>query len=248
MIQGIGTYMLVDPIGKTDSGITTYVHFAEKFLLKQGLSVLVKTRNPKESMTSFRKRIAAAANACTSEGRKLVIEAPETGASTLSVNSDRTKLHVRLHCSKNLGLIVQGQQALSESLGLEQQELTRANMISAPSQSAFSASRKIFQLPERISIYPNPAPDIEASNSNKQKATKTRPYVLFVGRWHRLKGNLFLMEFAEKLPEIDFKAVTTSPYLSKSKLPANLIVLDGARWNKKEVYENASLVVIPSIF
>ena len=66
-----------------------------------------------------------------------------------------------------------------DAIALEQREINRATVISAPSQSSVIASRVLFDLPKNILCYPNPTPVYE--NIISKCYNDTLAGVLFVG-------------------------------------------------------------------
>jgi len=237
-------YLLVDPIGRPDSGISSYVTNSVAQLKTLQVDARPFVRLETESLEDFRTRLARYVSALHEE---LVIEAPETGASTAYIQERNVAIHIRLHCSKHLGSRLQGLPVPGFDLEREQTEILRAKFVSAPSCAAVIGSRSLFKLPECIYIYPNPTPWWPQMATSEPG--RLGEYVLFVGRMHTLKGANFVSELARKLPDIPFVVVGPRQSASRNvKLPPNICLANGDSWRKMDYYDDARLVIIPSIF
>ncbi|MBN1141013.1 MAG: glycosyltransferase family 4 protein [Deltaproteobacteria bacterium] len=239
-------YILVDPIGRFDSGISTYTSNAAEILRARKNDVMVLSKIKCEDLNTFRQRLALEITLLKKQGRRIIVEAPETGAVTANIPNNNAYLHIRLHCSKNLGALVQGEFFCQKVFELEKKELIRAQHISAPSMSAILASRQLFGMTFLASCYPNPALPFNFKYSRNFKNNLNN--VLFVGRWHALKGVHWLVEFAKKIPRAQFTVVTILDNTIPKKLPKNISLLDGAHWDKAAIYAKANVVIIPSIY
>lgn len=238
-------YVLADPVGRSDSGVSSYIRNAVRVLDEQGVQVNVITKHSNESIIEYRRRLAAQVGEIRKSGRKVVIEAPESDAATKDIPVGMAEIHIRLHCSRQLGAFVQGESICEESLALEQGEINRAHFISAPSRSAVVASKALFRLPENICCYPNPMPAWQV----EVRPIDLQGYVLFLGRFHRLKGADWVLDLARKLPDIPFLMVGPEPdALHRRSVPNNLKVVDGAFKDKRELFSGARLVIIPSLY
>ena len=247
MLDSEFLYLFADPFGRNDSGVSSYIAYARNVLSANNIQTVVISRNPNESLPVYRKRLAKNVADIRKSKLHIVVEAPETDAVTLDIPSDTVDIHIRLHCSRQLGVFVQGGQVCSDSLELEQREINRATIISAPSHSAVIASRVIFNLPENVLCFPNPAPFCKNISST---AYVNKPAVaLFMGRFHSLKGVHWVIELAKRIPEVSFLMV--GPILDQrfaKKSLSNVYVIDGASCARSDIYEQVTFVVIPSIY
>jgi glycosyltransferase involved in cell wall biosynthesis len=246
MFLSSSCYVFADPIGRPDSGITGYVEIAARLLRQQGIDVSIVTREPRETIEAYRNRLAEQVVRMRAVGKQPVVEAPETDAATAAITCGMAQLHIRLHCSRQLGAFVQGQAVCQRSLRAEQKEIRRADIVSAPSQSAIAASRILFDVGQSIHCYPNPPPEWSAG---PDAPISERRHVLFVGRFHALKGAYWVLELARRLPDTIFVMVvpdrTAIPNIAN--LP-NIRIADGMVWDKVTTFRNASAVIIPSIY
>lgn len=247
MLNTERAYVFADPFGRADSGVSSYVTNATNVLARHGLRADVVTRRPGESLTTYRHRLAKAVIDIRKSHRSIVVEAPESDAATADIPSSAAEIHIRLHCSRQFGAFVQGERICMKSLELEQREIRRAARISAPSRSAVIASSAIFELREDISCYPNPAPlwaeELMAHTSGD------RAYVVFVGRFHALKGAHWVHEMARRLPDVSFLMVGPTPDTNSAIASlSNIRVVNGNVWSKPDIYARARLVIIPSLY
>jgi glycosyltransferase involved in cell wall biosynthesis len=247
MLNADRAYVFADPIGRADSGVSSYIANSISLLASNKLQAHVVTRKVSEPLKSYRQRLADVVFDISKFHGSTIVEAPESDAATADISSSVADIHIRLHCSRQLGAFVQGERICAKSLKLEQQEIHRAAYISAPSMSAVIASRAIFELREDICCYPNPAPIW--SEKTMEHSTCDRAYVVFVGRFHTLKGAHWVHEMAKRLPEVSFLAVGPTPDMNSAfaSLP-NVRVLDGNAWSKPDIYAQARLVIIPSLY
>lgn len=236
-----GTYVLIDPFGRPDSGVTSYTTAAAALLLEMGHAVSVITVRAGEQLEDFCCRAAAEAamlsNVCC-------VEAPESLASTRYF-PDSVKLHIRLHCSRSLGALVQGMPYDSAAVALEQRELSRAAYVSAPSSAAVVGSELLFQLPSGVAVYPNP---VQAYPVGGGEAVVDFD-VVFVGRLHLLKGAQFLDQLARLLPHRRFLVVAPQGNRAVSlRLPPNVRLSAVGEGEKPRCYQRARVTVVPSLF
>jgi hypothetical protein len=136
MLNTERAYVFADPFGRVDSGVSSYVANATNLLARHGLRADVVTRRPSEALTTYRRRLAKAVVDIRHSHWSIVVEAPESDAATADIPSNAAEIHIRLHCSRQLGAFVQGERICTKSLALEQREIRRAARISAPSRLA----------------------------------------------------------------------------------------------------------------
>lgn len=241
-------YIFIDPINRNDSGITTYCEASLNVLIKAGISALIVSINRNERFEFFQNRIQSLINAL-SENYNVLIEVPETMAISSGLELGKCVLHVRLHCSKSLGDLFQLKLIDKLALSKEQKELDRAMIISAPSSIAVNGSRLIFDIPELISIYPNPIPLIKVNELDGTLPNYTDKYVLFVGRPHELKGIFILIDIAKKLRHVNFVFLLPNSDLHFYKgLPKNIKIVGMRTDIKTKLYRDAVATIIPSLF
>jgi glycosyltransferase involved in cell wall biosynthesis len=240
-------YVFADPFGRADSGVSSYVANATNLLARHGLRADVVARRPTEALTTYRHRLAKAVVDIRKSHRSIVVEAPESDAATADIPSGAAEIHIRLHCSRQLGAYIQGERICTESLALEQREIRRSARISAPSRSAVIASRAIFEMREDICYYPNPAP--VWAEEKMANTSGVRAHVVFVGRFHALKGAHWVHEMAKRLPDVSFLMVGPTPDTHSAITSlSNIRVVNGNVWSKPDIYAQAKLVIIPSLY
>lgn len=190
MTQGV--ILLVDPSIQPRSGITSYYRIAEPLLRAQGYLVRYLKRTNKDSLCSFRQRVAAEAE---SLGSRLVwVEAPETGASTLLI-PERVPVHVRLHCPRSLPQIFCGAPIDVQGTIEEARAIQSARVVSAPTEAAWRESRRLHALP-RVQIFPNPAPPFVGGLPWAE-----RRGIALIARAQAMKGLQILALLIDKLPD-----------------------------------------------
>ncbi len=241
-------YLLVDPINRKDSGVTRYTINAERILKNHGVNTGIISRNQNEKISEFRMRLANYFKYFDEKYDQLVLEAPETGSATREISDVNACIHIRLHCSAYLAEIVQGRKADKAIKRHEQSQISRASFISSPSRAATIASEHIFKFPKIICHYPNPALGGRQSIvASKNKSD--RKIVLFVGRFHEMKGHKYIIECAKKFPKPLFRCVIPpDSKMDPADSCGNLEIINGDAWNKAFEYASADLVVIPSVF
>jgi glycosyltransferase involved in cell wall biosynthesis len=240
-------YIFADPFSRADSGVSSYIDNAMDVMHRNGIQAIVVPRLPNEALNLYRKRLAKVVINAARTNSSVIIEAPESDAVTADIPSGVADIHIRLHCSRQLGAFLQGETIDIKCHALEEKEIRRANLLSAPSHSAVIASGLLFDLPENICCYPNPAP--LWAKSIKPEDLGTGNYVLFVGRFHTLKGANWIPELAIRLPDIRF--LMAGPMDGRRDInatPPNLEFIDVSTWDKYDVYARAKLVIIPSLY
>ena len=240
-------YVFADPFGRVDSGVSQYIQNARNALAERNFKTLLIKRKSGEGLKLYRKRLAKEVLDLRHSYSSIIIEAPESGACTTNIPSAAAEIHIRLHCSRQLAALIQNEKTCTKSLRLEQQEINRAAYISAPSWSAVITSQTIFKLKKDICCYPNPAPNW--TTEIPAHPDVDRRYVVFVGRFHGLKGIHWVYQFAQRLPQLSFVLVgPTSNAKSKLFSMPNVRFEDGNVWSKRKIYTGARLVIIPSLY
>ncbi len=244
MLNASLAYVFADPVGRVDSGVTSYISNARLLLESRNVRVFVVVREEREPFGAYRERLAMQVEKIKTAVLKVVVEAPESDAVTTEIPKNAADIHIRLHGSRQLGALVQGLPLNKNWLALEQREISRASMLSSPSKSAIDFSKQLYKIPDRISLYPNPAPTWEASTPDKDR----KKYVLFIGRPQQLKGVQWAFEMARQMPDIPFTLAVPAPRKQRFKnIPSNVQLVDGVRATKDKLFMNASLVVVPSL-
>ena len=235
-------YVFLDPFNQENSGVTTYTQNAilrmDNIINKLNLNIeiLIYAINYEESLECFRLRVAHSLKKLKGYRKVMCIEAPESLAASFYLMDD-FNLHIRLHCSRNLGKWIQGINYSSKEKEKEQKVIEKALWISAPSYVALEYSKRFFNIKQDILVYPNPLPSKSHSIGVKDID------VLFLGRFQPLKGSFFLREL--------------SLFLDKkiSVLTNDLNFKDGEfkvffhrnSEEKKQVLSRAKVVVVPSL-
>ena len=129
MLNAKFTYVIVDPCARLDSGVTSYTKISAQLLREQGITVKVIAKRQCESLNIFRCRLAKQVDELRKSFPRIIIEAPESDASTAKITEHAAELHIRLHCSRQLGAFVQGDPISKKDLALEQREISRAQFI-----------------------------------------------------------------------------------------------------------------------
>lgn len=233
-------YVFIDPFSQDDSGVSTYVKLSQFNLLNIGVFSLVVKREANESLADFKLRVPFEINKINK--KIMMIEVPESLACSEFILNN-IPLHIRLHCSRSLGSLLQGHSVKQDDINKEQIEINRASVISSPSWAAFHASCEVYELNKKVLFFPNPNP-LPLKNPLAFKYD-----VLFIGRYQKLKGTAFLEEIISSLPHISFLIATNIKYKeSIEKKFKNVTVIDGVSKNKVEIYHSARVVVVPSMF
>lgn len=235
-----GIYVFLDPFHRKDSGVSTYTSLSKNILEKSLINTLVIKLQHNESIEKFRLRVLLEITAISQP--ILCIEAPESLAST-SLLPSSYPIHIRLHCSRSLGAIVQGESYNLNDVAKEQVEILRAKYVSSPSWAAYFVSLSLFKFNTIPFCYPNPAPPYE-----KRRIVQKKHDVIFVGRLHKLKGIEYLAKFIRQLPHISFGIVAPINEDWRYACRKNVTYYDGLQLDKKSIYELADTVIVPSIF
>lgn len=236
-MNAIARYILIDPFNAVSSGVSTYTAAVAAHLRALGVVTTVIAREASESLPVFRGRVAREVTAVAGPG--LVVEAPES-LHTTSELPDGIALHIRLHGSRLFGNWLQGQAVDAVALAAEQREISRAQLLSAPSQAAVAASRQLFRYPASVCCYPNPMPEIVASAQTEDVD------LLFLGRWQPLKGIAFFAHLASLLPACRFAVACAE---RPPGLPAGMrhFTADTPA-ERHQVLRRSRVVVVPSLF
>lgn len=201
-----------------------------------GYDVQIVSKAPRETIESFS---ASLPTRISTIGGIECVEVPETLATSRYLPSD-APLHIRLHCSRSLGAMLEGRRFSRADVELEQGEITRARWVSAPSVAAVEASRLLFTLPKEFIVYANPAPAYQPEDISPDIDA------IFVGRWHRLKGIEYLQRLRVELPSRSFGIVTQS---RGAHFKQGMTVLQARSLaEKRRAMSRARVVIVPSLF
>ncbi|MDR6434670.1 glycosyltransferase [Brucella pseudogrignonensis] len=241
-------YIIIDPINRNDSGITSYCKNLKKIIEPTFHSVFLLSKGNNENESEFRLRIQDFIDN-NPDHLTTILEAPETNAITTDLELSNCILHIRLHFSKSLGQILQFKKVNYNDIYREQKQLDRARIISAPSVTAAEFSKAIYNIKKCIAVYPNPAPGSTISGNDNETYRLKKPYFLFVGRPHQLKGFPIFLKLAHNMPNVSFIAlVPDKATISNYTIPSNISIIEDSSTNKKKLYLGARAVVIPSLF
>jgi len=236
-MNAISRYILIDPFNAVSSGVSTYTAAVAAHLCSLGVATTVIARAHEEALPVFRGRVAREVAAVAGPG--LMVEAPESLHATSEL-PDETPLHIRLHGSRLFGNWLQGRAVDAVALAAEQREISRAALLSAPSQAAVAASRHLFRYPVSVCCYPNPLPEIVASRQAEDVD------LLFLGRWQPLKGIAFFAHLVSVLPAYRFAVACAE---RPPGLPAGVghFTADSPA-ERHQVLQRSRAVVVPSLF
>lgn len=230
-------YLFIDPFGKLNSGVSTYTDIANRCLLNHKINSEIFRISKNEGLESFRKRLQK----YVSENDIYIIESPETLYPTQYVK--HKNIHIRLHCSKNVGNYVQ-RLPINKSLQQhEQDEINKARWISAPSSITKIITEKLYSL-GNVYVYPNPCPPsaITSNNSTQQSREKN---IYFIGRGEQLKGIHFLDKIKKNI--ILIGDVKLKEY-AKKNLPPDTKYFDGRKNDFLGCLNHGDIVIILSLF
>ncbi len=233
-------YCFVDPFGRKDSGVTSYVAIARRVLKISGRQSLVIQRQQHESLDDFRKRVA---REIAQRSDICMVEAPESLAATLKVDST-VPVHIKLHCAKSLGGYIQGQLIDQSLWEAEQEVIQSANFLSAPSCRAIVATKLLFDVRDDCAVIENPFP----AYTPREKGRRADFDVIFVGRTHFLKGFNTFLSVARANPHWRFLAVLPLGSIAEWRLPSNLEVIQGISAWQSKIYHKARVLLVPSLF
>ncbi|MBU9818312.1 hypothetical protein J1782_00160, partial [Rahnella sp. BCC 1045] len=208
-----------------------------KILEENFIKTLVIKIKSNESIEQFKIRVLSEIDRISQ--LILCIEAPESLAST-SLLPSSYPIHIRLHCSRSLGAVVQGNTYNASDVEKEQAEILRAKYISSPSWAAYFASLALFKFARTPLCYPNPSPAYE-----KRRIEHRRHDVIFVGRLHKLKGIEYLNNLIKCLPHISFGIIAPRDKEWGYAKNKNVTCYDGLNLNKKIIYGLADIVIVP---
>lgn len=232
-----GIYILVDPFNRKDSGVTTYTQYASEQIAALGVAVKVIAKGLEETLEQFRLRVR---DEVQQTQDILCVEAPESLSSTRLI-TENIPLHIRLHCSRSLGAVVQGLPFNKEEVEFEKIEIERSIFLSSPSWASFIASKELFRFKKTPCVFPNPA-----ASSGNYKLEPNKYDVTFVGRYQKLKGTSVLEQLARNLSDLRFAVVC--PPIDEPPAVSNMTFLDGTSMSKDEIYALSNVVIIPSLF
>lgn len=234
----IKRYIFVDPFCLSNSGVTNYINASinlfpnnefipEKFDIEIG-----------ENLDSFRTRLKIYVESLSPSD--VIIESPETLFTTKLIN-DKYKLHIRLHGSREFGKLIQKFPVSEDNCRNEIKEIKRAFIVSAPSLAALKSSEFLYKKSINAVIYPNPVD----FNANLIFSKNRDIDVLFLGRWHDLKGVRFIEFLINNNKNIKF--LVTSNDISKVFVNCEKLKLSRVD-DKFELLGRTKVVIIPSLF
>lgn len=238
------THMLIDPIGQVSSGISTYTNLAVK-LSERMRPVVQIVRRPNEARDSFQRRLADLVTSKFAPD-EVLIEAPEAHASTIHLPPEYAT-HIRLHCPRAIGEVYENKKVDQNALNQEISVIQNATIVSAPSHAVVREVRKLTPLSQPM-VFPNPLPSFVPGAPSGERDID----VLFLGRFHRLKGKDFLPDIAWGLPsdlKILFAGPDASLFRHEYELPGNVLfreTVNGAE--KEDILGRSRVIVVPSLF
>lgn len=240
------SYILIDPVNRPTSGITSYVQAAAG-RLRPILAVSVVARKAGEPIPDFRNRVAAEVSALDEPG--VIVEAPETYASTLQLRPPQ-RVHIRLHCPSTISAQYDGKVPEREAVLAEKQVIARAAAVSAPSWSMAREVWRLAKLPDQF-VYFNPI-GLDRPNGHPPPWPDRDVDVLFLGRFQQLKGATLLPAILRALHG-HVRRVVAGPGARAFVASAGLSNVAEAveaptEGSKLQWLARARVVIVPSLF
>lgn len=234
-------YIFVDPFCKDTSGVSAYIknsilNFPALDYLPEVFSI-----NEDEEIREFRVRLKEYVEKC--DPSLIYIESPETLYATELI-SERYKIHIRLHGSREFGKLIQKLPIDKSNCKKELQEIRRASMVSAPSLAALKSSEFLYEGKIRAAIYPNPA-DVSHAKTNVKHEDIRDIDILFIGRWQILKGIFYVNFIFNKFKKLNC-VVASHSVESVQKNLSSIAISSGDE--KHSIYRRSKVVIIPSLF
>jgi|GEM_PF-2270591 len=238
-------YILVNPFNPAQgNGVNSY-YASLKALLGHKYDFIDFSNNDDADIVTFRKMVKAFIDD-NFDRKNVIIEAPETRAATLLLGRDY-KVHIRLHtplgtCQKYEGNAI-NQARFSDELRV----VAQAQQVSAPSYGIANEIDE-FISSDHFVVNKNP---ILTQIQSKPKSERDFD-VVFMGRFHKLKGSEYLNAFISALPE-NYKVALIGAGLDRFKLkvpnPERVFLSDHIEGDARFDYlTNAKAVMVPSLF
>jgi len=234
-------YIFVDPFCKETSGVSAYIknsilNFPDFDYLPEVFSI-----NEDEDIRDFRVRFKEYVE--NFDPSSVYIESPETLYATELI-SDRYKVHIRLHGSREFGKLIQKLPLNKNNCKKEIFEIKRSFVVSAPSVAALRSSEFLYDSKISAIVYPN---SVNISNTNSHFDHKnTRDIdILFIGRWQILKGIFYVDSIFNKFKNLNCVIASHNTDSVRRTHACITINNDG---EKHSIYRRSKVVVIPSLF
>lgn len=223
-------YIILDPINDTTKGITTYSNLLYKLLCKNNIKSFLIRKRIGQNIKEFYREIENSINLANH-----IIEIPDTFCYLFNA---KASLHIRLHGNHSLLQKVQGNKINEARQIAESEKISLAQTISSPSESNYLATLDFIHLSKCL-IFPNPVP-IKLSSAKYEKRDIE---ILFLGRFHRLKG----VEFIQKIEKILHKKILI--YTESEVLFQRLFYkFIPTTITKENILSRSKVVIIPSLF
>lgn len=228
-------YVLIDPINKEYSGITSYSYVAYK-LLKNICNTYLISRDNDETLYNFRQRIKNIIENNFSYC-DTIIECPDTYNVLFYINKNYN-IHVRLHGMKHIFDEINNNNIDINNYLNDLYQIQNCSYVSAPSNIIKSKTEKYISIKD-VKVYPNPIPDYNFDINNKDID------ILYIGRAQKNKGIDFLepilSNFLDKKICLYGKEITNIKLKNKN---INRIMHDPKE--KNEILRRAKSIIIPS--
>ncbi|PIG08676.1 glycosyl transferase family 1 [Comamonas sp. 26] len=234
-------YIFVDPFCKDTSGVSAYIknsilNFPDLDYIPEVFSI-----NEGEGVREFRVRLKEYVEKC--DPSLIYIESPETLYATELI-SERYKIHIRLHGSREFGKLIQKLPLDKSNCKKEFHEIRRASVVSAPSLAALRSSEFLYEGNISAVIYPNPA-DVSHAKNHINRENKRDIDILFIGRWQNLKGIFYVNSIFNKFKNLNCVIASHSIDSIRKNLSSIAINSDA---EKQSIYRRSKVVIIPSLF
>jgi glycosyltransferase involved in cell wall biosynthesis len=188
-------YVLVSPYASTRrNGVTTYIEHVSAFLVTRGLEPVCLYNERGLPRDEYQ---AIVRDAVTTRFRpeEALIEAPETGSSTLLL-PPAYRVHVRLHCPGAFVRLHNLEPVNLQRFGDDIRVARTAHVVSSPSHALLRELRPYLD-GDTVHVYKNPPPPAQ---DPMVTPLDRRHDVVFMGNFSRLKGVDFLNPVMARLP------------------------------------------------
>lgn len=233
-------YIFVDPFSKETSGVTAYIknsllNFPDTDYVPEIFSI-----NKNEDIRDFRFRLKEYVEKF--DPSLVYLESPETLYAT-ELLSDRYKIHIRLHGSREFGKLIQKLPLDVHNCKKEIFEIRRSSVVSAPSVAALKSSEFLYGSKIDALIYPNPInilnPTINTNNNIRDID------ILFIGRWQNLKGIFYVNSIFKKFNNLNCVVASHNSDARVKNYSCFTIKNDNEKYS---IYRRSKVVIIPSLF